>query len=183
MVVRALKEHNSVAWIHFWNLFYWSVHCGEKQLVLFYETWFYLCGEVNFHNNRYWTAESPSLIQELPFHDEWILNEWMWVGWAPEATLALWPLFDVLCIPSILSPLIVPYLLLNAVFYIVKSCNSCLIVWSVYPGNKILNYLGPHSSIGWLYEAAFILFWHVLQEGLFVMSSLKEVFISVTVSC
>jgi hypothetical protein len=26
-------------------------------------------------------------------------NEWMWVGWACKATLALWPFLDLLCIP------------------------------------------------------------------------------------
>jgi hypothetical protein len=37
------------------------------------EAWFSLhgeVGEVNSQNSRYWSAESPGLIHELPLHDE-----------------------------------------------------------------------------------------------------------------
>jgi len=34
-----------------------------------YETWFSLCGEVNFENTPYWSAKNPRFIHELPLHD------------------------------------------------------------------------------------------------------------------
>jgi hypothetical protein len=34
------------------------------------KAWFSLRGEVNSQNNRYWSAENPRFIYELPLHDE-----------------------------------------------------------------------------------------------------------------
>jgi hypothetical protein len=51
--------------INFYNSFLRSVHDGEvdPQLVFFStDIWFSLCGEVNYQNNQYWSAENPILI-------------------------------------------------------------------------------------------------------------------------
>jgi hypothetical protein len=72
-VVYALKEHDPVARIHFYNWFLQSVHDGEvdPQLVFFSdEAWFSLRGHVNSQNNRHWSAENPGVIHELSLHDE-----------------------------------------------------------------------------------------------------------------
>jgi hypothetical protein len=60
-------------YVYFCNWFLQSVHDGEvdPQLVFFSgEAWFSIHGEVNSQNNRYWSAENPRFIHELPLHDE-----------------------------------------------------------------------------------------------------------------
>jgi hypothetical protein len=72
-VVDALKEHNPVSRIHFYNWFLQSLYDGEvdPQLVVFSSgTWFSLRGEVNYQNSRYWSAGNLEFIHELPLHDE-----------------------------------------------------------------------------------------------------------------
>jgi hypothetical protein len=73
MVDYALKEHDLAARINFCDSFLRSVHDGEfdPQLVFFSEeAWFSLCRVVNSQNNRYWSAENPKFIRELPLHDK-----------------------------------------------------------------------------------------------------------------
>jgi hypothetical protein len=70
-----LKEHDPVARIHLCNWFLQAVHDGEvdPQFVFFSdEAWFSLRGEVNSRNNRYWSAENPGIVHELPLYDETI---------------------------------------------------------------------------------------------------------------
>jgi hypothetical protein len=78
VVVHALKAHDPLARIHFYNWFLRSVLDREvdSQLVFFSdETCFSLHGEVNSQNNRYWNAENPGLIHKLPLHDK-IIDVW-----------------------------------------------------------------------------------------------------------
>jgi inhibitor of nuclear factor kappa-B kinase subunit alpha len=49
-----------------------SIHDGEidPNLIFFSdEAWFYLNGEVNTQNSRYWSDSNPRLIHEVPLHD------------------------------------------------------------------------------------------------------------------
>jgi hypothetical protein len=59
--------------LNFCNWFLWSVYDGEgdPQLLFFPdEAWFSLHGKLNSQNNRYWSAENPRFIYELPLHDK-----------------------------------------------------------------------------------------------------------------
>jgi hypothetical protein len=40
------------------------------SVFFFDEAWFSFRGEVNSQTNRYWNAENPRIIHELPRHDE-----------------------------------------------------------------------------------------------------------------
>jgi hypothetical protein len=49
-----------------------SIHNGEidPNLIFFSdEAWFYLNGEVNTQNSRYWSDSNPRIIHEFPLHD------------------------------------------------------------------------------------------------------------------
>jgi hypothetical protein len=73
-----LKEHDPITRRNVSNWFLPSVHDGkvDSQLVLFSnEVSFSLHAEVNYQNNRDWSAENPELIHELPVHDEeWVFG-------------------------------------------------------------------------------------------------------------
>lgn len=72
-MVHTLKEHDSVARIHFYSLFLQSVYEEvDPHLVFFFcnEAWFLLRGEVNSQNIRYWSAENPGVVHELTILDE-----------------------------------------------------------------------------------------------------------------
>jgi hypothetical protein len=53
------------------------VHDGEvdpQKVFFFDEVWLSLRGEVNYQNNRYWSAGNQRLFQELPLHDEEVVS-------------------------------------------------------------------------------------------------------------
>jgi hypothetical protein len=58
-------------------------------------------------------------------------NEWIWVRWAPKATVAVRPSSALLCVPIFFSPQAVLYLLRSTVSYTAESRNSRLISQNV----------------------------------------------------
>ena len=70
-LVHKLNNTDREARRNFVNWYLHGVHAGEidPTLILFSgEAWFHLGGLVNSQNNRYWSAENPMLIQEVPLH-------------------------------------------------------------------------------------------------------------------
>jgi hypothetical protein len=66
-----LTSQNSgiaICFLHY--SFHDCVVLSTISVFFFDEAWFSLCGEVNFWNNQYWSAENPKFIHKLPFHDE-----------------------------------------------------------------------------------------------------------------
>jgi hypothetical protein len=72
-LIDALKETDPVAEIQFCNWFLQSVYGGsvDRDLVFFpNKACFALCGEVNFRNSRYWSAENLGRFHKHSLHDE-----------------------------------------------------------------------------------------------------------------
>jgi hypothetical protein len=73
MAVRALKEYDPIARIRFCNQIRKSAHDAkvDPHLVFFFDkVCFSSPRKVDSQNKRYWSAENPILIHELPLLNE-----------------------------------------------------------------------------------------------------------------
>jgi hypothetical protein len=71
-VVHQLLPPDAEARINYCRWFQQSVYDGmvDPDFVFYTgKAWFRLSGNVNSQNNRYWSAENPHFIHEVPLHD------------------------------------------------------------------------------------------------------------------
>jgi hypothetical protein len=71
-MVHQLLPPDAEARINYCRWFQQSVYDGmvDPDFVFYTdEAWFHLSGYVNSQNNRYWSAENPHSIHEVPLHD------------------------------------------------------------------------------------------------------------------